>query len=154
MRESTSMMKKIGKSSLVAAAAAALLVGLAGVAAAQPQGARGDRMEHRLQRLTQELQLSAGQVAQLRTVFQQARQERQAFRNGQGPARGTPEAREARRAFHDRMKQRIGQILTADQRQRFQQLRQEHGGRRGGHGCRDGRGHHGRGGGRRGNIDA
>jgi hypothetical protein len=160
MGESPDMSKKkrIWKSRLAIALAAAALLAGALPAAAQSVEGRGDRraarMEHRLTRLTQELNLDARQVASLRQLFEQARAERAAAR-AQGMQRGTPEAREARRAHRERMSARIGQILNAQQRARWEQMKQERHERRGD--CRDGRGHRGRGHGghdRRGTPDA
>lgn len=77
-------------------------------------GRHGDP-EARLQHMTQELQLTPAQVEQLRRVFAEQRATREARRD---------EAREERHAAHEAMRARVESILTPEQRQRAQALRQ------------------------------
>jgi len=95
-------------------------------------------VEHRLQRMTERLALNEQQVAQVRAILVETHAQAQELR-AQGPA--TPEAREAHRALREQTHERIGAILTPEQRATFDQFPAEPGfGRRGG------RGGHGRGG--------
>jgi Spy/CpxP family protein refolding chaperone len=79
-------------------------------------GRHGDP-EARLQHMTEELQLTPAQVEQLRRVFAEQRASREARRE---------EAREERHAAHEAMRARVESILTPEQRQRAQTLRQTH----------------------------
>lgn len=71
--------------------------------------------EARLEHMTQELQLSPAQVEQLRRVFAEQRSNREARRE---------EAREERQTARESMRARVDAILTPQQRQRAEALRE------------------------------
>lgn len=112
------------------------LASQAGAQVAQPQdeareqcdghrggGHRGERMQRRFEMMTRELNLNENQVTAVRQAFQQARSEREAMRD---LPRGSAERQQAREQIKTRLKQRIDAVLTAPQRAKLEQLRQQH----------------------------
>ena len=104
---------------------AALLVALAPAALAQPGGPRGvpdsTMIEQRVTTMTERLELTAEQRAQLRIILnEEAGKARQAMATGD---------REAMRvAFRERMKEtdrRIEELLTDKQKKAYQEYREE-----------------------------
>lgn len=142
-------------STLVLAAALALPTGAAlaqgapdaaprpGRGGGRPQRDFGEHLEQRLQRMTQELGLSAAQQAQIRQIFAEARQRRQALR----PQGGEPtvETRRAMMQLRWDLQDRVHAVLTQQQRDRMRQMRRERMLQRMEEGGGRFRGHHGRG---------
>lgn len=93
-----------------------------------------ERLDRRVQHLTEKLALRPNQVTQVRRILEQTRQRHEALGRG-------PEHREAHRALREQTRTQIEAVLDAEQRTRAQQLREERGPRHGrGHGPREGRG--------------
>jgi hypothetical protein len=86
-----------------------------------------ERLERRMQHMTERLALRPDQAQRIRGIVQQAQQQHRALGRG-------PEQREAHRALHERTMAQVDAVLDADQRARAQQLRQRmrHGRGRGG----------------------
>lgn len=93
-----------------------------------------ERLDRRVQHLTEKLALRPNQVTQVRRILEQTRQRHEALGRG-------PEHREAHRALREQTRTQIEAVLDAEQRTRAQELREERGPRHGrGHGPREGRG--------------
>jgi Spy/CpxP family protein refolding chaperone len=93
-----------------------------------------ERLDRRVQHLTEKLALRPNQVTQVRRILEQTRQRHEALGRG-------PEHREAHRALREQTRTQIEAVLDAQQRTRAQELREERGPRHGrGHGPREGRG--------------
>jgi Spy/CpxP family protein refolding chaperone len=93
-----------------------------------------ERLDRRVQHLTEKLALRPNQVTQVRRILEQTRERHEALGRG-------PEHREAHRALREQTRTQIEAVLDAEQRARAQELREEHGPRHGrGHGPREGRG--------------
>ncbi|MCU0675174.1 MAG: hypothetical protein MUE69_20575 [Myxococcota bacterium] len=93
-----------------------------------------ERLDRRVQHLTEKLALRPNQVTQVRRILEQTRQRHEALGRG-------PEHREAHRALREQTRTQIEAVLDAEQRSRAQELREERGPRHGrGHGPREGRG--------------
>lgn len=84
--------------------------------------------ETRIERMTARLDLTQAQAEQMREIFQeQASARREIFDEGRGP-----EAREQMLELRKRTHERLAQVLTEEQRDRMQQMRQGRRDRRGG----------------------
>jgi Spy/CpxP family protein refolding chaperone len=92
------------------------------VALAHENAGKGDRTQQRVEKMKERLNLSDDQTRQLQQIFQEAHQQWQA---DQGKA-----DKETMRARHEKMNEQIKSILTPEQRQKFEQMRKEHRGRR------------------------
>jgi protein CpxP len=93
-----------------------------------------ERLDRRVQHLTEKLALRPNQVTQVRRILEQTRERHEALGRG-------PEHREAHRALREQTRTQIEAVLDAEQRTRAQELREERGPRHGrGHGPREGRG--------------
>ena len=93
-----------------------------------------ERLDRRVQHLTEKLALRPNQVTQVRRILEQTRERHEALGRG-------PEHREAHRALREQTRTQIEAVLDAEQRTRAQEFREERGPRHGrGHGPREGRG--------------
>jgi Spy/CpxP family protein refolding chaperone len=92
-----------------------------------------ERLDRRVQHLTEKLALRPNQVTQVRRILEQTRQRHEALGRG-------PEHREAHRALREQTRTQIEAVLDAEQRTRAQELREERGPHGRGHGPREGRG--------------
>jgi Spy/CpxP family protein refolding chaperone len=85
--------------------------------------------ERHLTRLREELDLTDAQVAELRTIFEEQHGKFEALHES------APEDREARheafQALREETHERLSQVLTEEQRQRFEELKRSHEGHRG-----------------------
>ncbi|MBX3248409.1 MAG: hypothetical protein KF901_14615 [Myxococcales bacterium] len=97
-----------------------------------------EHMNRRLERMQEQLSLQPAQVQRIRQILTQAQAERRNLGHG-------PEHRDAHRALHERTKTQIDGVLDANQRARFEQMRERRGerGHRGPRGPRGERGERG-----------
>jgi len=86
-------------------------------ALADQNPAQGDRIQHRVEMMKERLGLSDDQTRQIEQVFRDAAQQGQADR-------------EAMRARHQKVHDQIQSILTPEQRDKLEQMKQEHRGHR------------------------
>ena len=114
-------MKKMTQWAAVAASAVLALAATRTVALADENAGKGDRIQHRVERMKERLNLTDDQARQLQQIFQEAHQQWQA---DQGKA-----DKETMRARHEKMHEQIKSILTPEQQQKFEQMRKEHRGR-------------------------
>lgn len=93
-------------------------------ALADENAAKGDRIQHRVEMMKERLNLTDDQARQIEQIFRDAYQQGQAERqNGQVD-------REAMRARHQKIHEQIQSILTPEQREKLEQMKKEHRGRR------------------------
>jgi Spy/CpxP family protein refolding chaperone len=83
--------------------------------------AKGDRIQHRVERMKERLSLSDDQARQLEQVFRDAHQQWQSDQTR--PDRATMQAR------REKMHEQIKSILTPDQQEKWEQMKKEHRGR-------------------------
>jgi Spy/CpxP family protein refolding chaperone len=114
-------MKRMTKWAAVAASALLALAAIRTVALAHENAGKGDRIQHRVEKMKERLNLSDDQTRQLQQIFQEAHQQWQA---DQGKA-----DKETMRARHEKMHEQIKSILTPEQWQKFEQMQKEHHGR-------------------------
>ena len=114
-------MKKMTKWAAVMAGAVLAVAAVRTGAAADESAAKGDRIQHRVERMKERLNLTDDQARQLQQIFQEAHQQWQA---DQGKA-----DKETMRARHEKMHEQIKSILTPAQQQKFEQMKKEHRGR-------------------------
>ena len=114
-------MKKMTQWVAVVAGAVLAVAAVRTVAVADENAAKGDRIQHRVERMKERLNLSDDQARQLQQIFQEAHQQWQA---DQGKA-----DRETMRARHEKMHEQIKSILTPEQQQKFEEMQKEHRGR-------------------------
>lgn len=124
----------------------------------QEQGRRMDpaqRLERRVQQLTQRLELSSAQAAQVRSILQQEQQQFAQFRGARGEGRAHGQQRggddaqrrqgfEQMRAVRERTEQQIERVLNRTQPAEYRQMREQRE-QRGRDGGRGERGHRGEG---------
>ena len=109
-----------------AAVAAGLVLALAAsrTVALADDAAKGDRAQHRVERMKERLSLTDDQARQLEQVFRDAHQQWQSERTDQTkPDQATMQAR------REKMNEQIKSILTPEQQQKWEQMRKEHRGR-------------------------
>ncbi|SRR6266849_8280308 len=111
-------MKKMTKWAAVMAGAVLAVAAVRTGAAADESAAKGDRIQHRVERMKERLNLTDDQARQLQQIFQEAHQQWQA---DQGKA-----DKETMRARHEKMHEQIKSILTPEQQQKFEQMKKEH----------------------------
>jgi Spy/CpxP family protein refolding chaperone len=78
---------------------------------------------HRLAKMARELGLSAGQKGQIKAILKANAQQRKAIRNSQIPV---VQQKAQIKALRQTTRQQVGQVLTPDQRARWQQLHKAH----------------------------
>jgi periplasmic protein CpxP/Spy len=105
---------------LVAGAVLAVAAVRTGVLADE-HAAKGDRIQHRVERMKERLNLSGDQARQLEQVFRDAHQQWQSDQ--------TRPDRETMKARHEKMNEQIKSILTPEQQQKYEQMRKKHRGR-------------------------
>jgi len=114
-------MKKMTQWAAVAASAVLALAATRTVALADENAGKGDRIQHRVERMKERLDLTDDQARQLQQIFQEAHQQWQA---DQGKV-----DKETMRARHEKMHEQIKSVLTPEQQQKFEQMKKEHRGR-------------------------
>jgi len=114
-------MKKMTKWAAVVAGAVLAVAAVRTGAAADEGAAKGDRIQHRVERMKERLNLTDDQARQLQQIFQEAHQQWQA---DQGKA-----DKETMRARHEKMHEQIKSILTPEQQEKFEKMKKEHRGR-------------------------
>lgn len=112
------MLNKKTWSMALAALCLVLLTGLTSFAQ-QP-----DRGKDRMEKLKAELNLSEEQATQMEALHQRFREQKRAFRDSD--TRPSPEERKAMREAH---KAELTKILSPEQMQQWEEMRQEHGGK-------------------------
>lgn len=129
-------MRKSNRGWLAIAAGIAGLA-LAGPAQAQDAGARPHMMdpEKRIERLDETLDLTDAQKAEIRSIFAEQAERGRALRGGGDREAMREHMREHMRETHER----VAGVLTAEQREKLESLREE---RHEGHPRRDGEGRH------------
>ena len=117
-------MKKMTQWAAVVAGAFLAVAAVRTVAAEDNAGKGADRMQHRLERMKERLNLNDDQTRQIQQLFQEAHQQWEADRSSQTrPDKATMQAR------RDKMNEQIKSILTPDQQQKYEQMKKEHHGR-------------------------
>ncbi|MDT8436164.1 MAG: hypothetical protein RRA92_05345 [Gemmatimonadota bacterium] len=115
-----------GRSLVLAFAGGVLLAGTAGPAAAQqgpPEGRGMPAAEDRVERLTERLELTETQAAEVRTLFErQAAARRAAFEKHGSDRRAM---RQEMERIREGTQARLGEILTERQRERLRTMRQD-----------------------------
>ncbi|CAN5787999.1 hypothetical protein BH20GEM1_BH20GEM1_10610 [soil metagenome] len=120
-----------------------ILAGVIALAVATPALAqeqdvrRGHDPEKRIEMLEEKLDLTEEQVAQVRAIFAEQGEKLRALKES--------EDRDGFRALHEETHARLAAVLDEAQRQKFEELREEHNQHRGGHENGEGRGHDGEG---------
>jgi Spy/CpxP family protein refolding chaperone len=114
-------MKKMTKWAAVAASVVLALAATRTLALAGENAGKGDRIQHRVERMKERLNLTDDQARQLQQIFEDAHQQWQA---DQGKA-----DRETMRARHEKMHEQIKSILTPEQQEKFEAMKKEHRGR-------------------------
>ena len=114
-------MKKMTQWVAVVAGAVLAVAAVRTVAVADESAAKGDRIQHRVERMKERLSLSDDQARQIEQLFRDARQQWQSDQ--------TKPDRETMRARREKMNEQIKSILTPEQQQKYEQMRKEHGGR-------------------------
>jgi Spy/CpxP family protein refolding chaperone len=111
-------MKNMTKWAALAAGVVLALAASRATTLADENQAKGDRVQHRVERMKEQLSLSDDQARQIEQIFREAQQ--------QGKA-----DREVMRERHKKVREQINSILTPEQREKAEQMRKEHrGGRR------------------------
>jgi Spy/CpxP family protein refolding chaperone len=114
-------MKKMTQWAALVAGAVLAVAAVRTAAVADDNAAKGDRIQHRVERMKERLNLSDDQARQLQQIFQEAHQQWQSDT--------TRPDRETMRARHEKLNEQIKSILTPEQQQKFEQMRKEHRGR-------------------------
>jgi Spy/CpxP family protein refolding chaperone len=114
-------MKKMTKWAAVAASVVLALAATRTVALAGENAGKGDRIQHRVERMKERLTLTDDQARQLQQIFEEAHQQ---WQGDQGKA-----DRETMRARHEKMQEQIKSILTPEQQEKFEAMKKEHRGR-------------------------
>jgi periplasmic protein CpxP/Spy len=114
-------MKKMTQWAAVVAGAVLAVAAVRTAAVADENTAKGDRVQHRVERMKERLNLSDDQARQLEQIFRDARQQWQSDT--------TRPDRETMRARHEKMHEQIKSILTPEQQQKLEQMHKEHRGR-------------------------
>ena len=115
-------MKKMTQWAAVVAGAIFAVAAVRTVAVADENPAKGDRIQHRVERMKERLNLTDDQARQLQQIFQDAHQQWQSDQTK--PDRATMQAR------REKMHEQIKSILNPDQQQKWEQMKKEHRGRR------------------------
>ena len=114
-------MKKMTQWAAVVAGAVLAVAAVRTVALADENAAKGDRIQHRVERMKEKLGLTDDQTRQLQQIFQDAHQQWQSDQTK--PDRATMQAR------REKMNEQIKSILNPDQQQKWEQIKREHHGR-------------------------
>jgi Spy/CpxP family protein refolding chaperone len=114
-------MKKMTQWMAVVAGAVLAVAAVRTAALADENPAKGDRTQHRVERMKERLSLSDDQARQLEQVFRDAHQQWQSDQTK--PDQATMQAR------REKMNEQIKSILTPDQQQKWEQMKKEHRGR-------------------------
>ena len=114
-------MKKMTQWAAVVAGAIFAVAAVRTVAVADENPAKGDRIQHRVERMKERLNLTDDQARQLEQIFRDAQQQWQSDT--------TRPDRETMRARHEKMHEQIKSILNPDQQQKWDQMKKEHRGR-------------------------
>ncbi len=114
-------MKKMSQWAAVVAGSVLAVAAVRAVALADENTAKGDRIQHRVERMKESLNLSDDQARQLEQVFRDAHQQWQS--DQAKPDRATIQAR------REKMHEQVKSILTPDQQQKWEQMKKEHRGR-------------------------
>jgi Spy/CpxP family protein refolding chaperone len=114
-------MKKMTQWAAVVAGAIFAVAAVRTVAVADENPAKGDRIQHRVERMKERLNLTDDQARQLQQIFQDAHQQWQSDQTK--PDRATMQAR------REKMNEQIKSILNPDQQQKWEQMKKEHRGR-------------------------
>ena len=110
-------MKNMTKWAALAAGVVLALAASRATILADENPAKGDRVQHRVERMKQQLNLTDDQARQIEQIFRDAQQQGQADRE---------QMRERHKKVHDQ----IQSVLTPEQREKLEQMRKEHGGGR------------------------
>jgi Spy/CpxP family protein refolding chaperone len=111
-------MKNMTKWAVLAAGAVLALAATRAATLADENPAKGDRIQHRVERMKQQLNLTDDQARQIEQIFREARPQGEADR-------------EAMRERHKKIHDQIQSVLTPEQREKMEQMKKEHrGGRR------------------------
>lgn len=111
-------MKNMTKWAALAAGVVLALAASRATTLADENPAKGDRIQHRVERMKERLNLTDDQARQIEQIFREAHQQGQADR-------------EAMRERHKKIHDQIQSVLTPEQREKMEQMRKEHrGGRR------------------------
>jgi Spy/CpxP family protein refolding chaperone len=94
-----------------------------------------ERLEHRVERMTESLSLTSSQATRVRAIFERADAQRRALRGGDGAPDST---RAAMRALHESTRREVDAVLTPAQREQAAAQREARRGHRH-HGPRGGR---------------
>src|SRR5881409_3949042 len=108
-------MKKMTKWAAVAASVVLALAATRTLALAGENAGRGDRIQHRVERMKERLNLTDDQARQLQQIFEEAHQQ---WQGDQGKA-----DRETMRARHEKMHEQIKSILTPEQQEKFEAMK-------------------------------
>ena len=114
-------MKKMTQWAAVVAGAVLAVAAVRTAVLADESAAKGDRIQHRVERMKERLSLTDDQARQLDQIFRDARQQWQSDQ--------TKPDRETMRARHEKMHEQIKSILTPEQLEKYEQMRKEHRGR-------------------------
>src|SRR5207249_8232275 len=114
-------MKKMTQWAAVVAGAVLAIAAVRTAAVADENAAKGDRIQHRVERMKERLGLSDDQARQLQQIFQDAHQQWQSDQTK--PDKATMQAR------REKMNEQIKSILTPDQQEKWEQMKKEHRGR-------------------------
>ena len=114
-------MKKMTQWAAVVAGAVLAVAAVRTAVLADESAAKGDRIQHRVERMKERLGLSNDQSRQLEQVFRDAHQQWQSDQ-------ARPD-QETMRARHEKMHEQIKSILTPEQQQKLEQMHKEHRGR-------------------------
>jgi len=111
-------MKKMTQWAAVVAGAVLAVAAIRTGAVAGENAAKGDRIQHRVERMKEKLGLTDDQARQLQQIFQEAHQQWQSDQTR--PDKATMQAR------REKMNEQIKSILTPEQEQKYEQMRKEH----------------------------
>ena len=114
-------MKKMTQWAAVVAGAVLAVAAVRTAALADENAAKGDRIQHRVERMKERLNLTDDQTRQLQQIFQDAHQQWQSDQTK--PDKATMQAR------REKMNEQIKSILTPDQQEKWEQMKKEHRGR-------------------------
>jgi|SRR5438552_5753983 len=114
-------MKKMTQWAAVVAGAVLAVAAVRTAALADENAAKGDRIQHRVERMKERLNLTDDQTRQLQQIFQDAHQQWQSDQ--------TKPDKETMQARREKMHEQIKSILTPEQQQKFEQMKKEHRGR-------------------------
>jgi Spy/CpxP family protein refolding chaperone len=114
-------MKKTTQWVAVVAGAVLAVAAVRTVAGADESAAKRDRIQHRVERMKERLDLTDDQARQIDQLFRDAHRQWQSDQ--------TKPDRETIRARREKMNEQIKSILTPEQLQKYDQMRKEHRGR-------------------------